>query len=230
MSDRFNESVSRIRGKKGLGGLAATLDDEQSVVAAYERWAPIYDPVFGFFTTIGRRSAMSTINELPDGALLEVGVGTGISLPLYKKGFRITGIDLSPPMLSRAEKRVARRGIENVEGLFEMDAAHLKFGDASFDTAVAMFVMTVVPDPQRVLSEIVRVVRSGGHVVLVNHFSVEKGPRAAIERSLSRYAGTIGWHPEFRLEEVTGHPDLTLLSQRHLPPADLFTSLVFRRH
>jgi len=93
-----------------------------------------------------------------------------------------------------------------------------------------MYVMTVVPDPQRVLSEIVRVVRPGGHVVLVNHFSAEKGPRAAIERSLTRYSGALGWHPEFRIEEVMGHPELTLLSRRELPPAGLFTLLVFRRH
>jgi len=205
------------------------LDDAQSVVTAYARWAPIYDPIFGFATGVGRKAAVSTLNELPSGRILEVGVGTGISLPLYKRRHQIVGIDLSPDMLDRARKRVARLGASNVEALIEMDAANLAFDDASFDVAVAMYVMTVVPDPQRVLAEMVRVVRPGGHVVLVNHFSVDKGPRAAIERSLSRYARTIGWHPEFRIGEVLHRSDLKLVKRRELPPARLFTLLEFKR-
>jgi phosphatidylethanolamine/phosphatidyl-N-methylethanolamine N-methyltransferase len=132
-------------------------------------------------------------------------------------------------MLARAERRVVRRGLNHVEAIQEMDAASLAFGDGSFDAAVAMFVMTVVPDPDRVLAEIVRVVRPGGHVVLVNHFSVEKGPRAAIERSLTRYSGTLGWNAEFPIERVLGRSDLRLVRQRELPPAGIFTLLVFHR-
>jgi phosphatidylethanolamine/phosphatidyl-N-methylethanolamine N-methyltransferase len=231
VSNLFDEFVRRVKGKKGLVAPGVgTLDDEQSVVAAYARWAPIYDPIFGVITGIGRKAAVSTLNELPDGQILEVGVGTGISLPQYKSGHRLVGIDLSPDMLERAEKRIARRGLDNVEGLHEMDAANLRFRDASFDSAVAMFVMTVVPDPQKVLAEIVRVVRPGGHVILVNHFSAERGPRAAIERSLSRYSGMLGWRPEFAIEEVLGRSDLELIDRRNLPPAGIFTLLVFKRH
>lgn len=230
MSNRFDEFVRRIKAKKNLVAPGVgTLDDERSVVAAYARWAPIYDPIFGVVTGIGRKAAISTLNELPDGRILEVGVGTGISLPAYKDGHRLVGIDLSPDMLVRAEKRVARRGLGNVEALHEMDAANLRFRDASFDSAVAMFVMTVVPNPALVLAEIVRVVRPGGHVILVNHFSAEKGARAAVERSLTRYSGALGWRPEFAIEEVLGRPDLELFKRRDLPPAGIFTLLVFRR-
>jgi len=230
VSNWFDEFVRRVKGKKSLVAPGVgTLDDERTVVAAYARWAPIYDPIFGAVTGIGRKAAVTTLNELPDGRILEVGVGTGISLPQYKSGHRLVGIDLSPDMLVRAEKRIARRGLGNVEGLHEMDAANLRFREASFDSAVAMFVMTVVPNPARVLAEIVRVVRPGGHVILVNHFSAEKGPRAAIERSLSRYSGALGWRPEFPIEEVLGRPDLTLVRQRNLAPAGIFTLLVFRR-
>lgn len=230
MSNRFDEFVSRLKGKKKLiAAGVGSLDDEQSVVAAYARWAPVYDPIFGVATGIGRKAVISTLNDLPDGRILEVGVGTGISLPLYKPQHRIVGIDLSPDMLARAETRVRRRKLDNVERLHEMDAANLAFGDASFDVAVAMFVMTVVPDPARVLAEIVRVVRPGGHVVLVNHFSVDKGPRAAIERSLTRYSGALGWHPDFRIEEVLCRTDLKLSKRRDLPPAGIFTLLVFER-
>jgi phosphatidylethanolamine/phosphatidyl-N-methylethanolamine N-methyltransferase len=229
LSSRFDEFVKRLKRSRRPppGGSVALSED--SVVAAYARWAPIYDPVFGFATGIGRKTAVSTLNDLPEGRLLEVGVGTGISLPLYKRRHRIVGLDLSPDMLERAEKRVARLGLANVEALHEMDAADLSFADASFDIAVAMFVMTVVPDPQQVLAEIVRVVRPGGHVVLVNHFSVDKGPRAAIERSLSRYSGALGWHPEFRIDEVLHRKDLKLLRRRSVPPAGIFTLLLFKR-
>ena len=92
-----------------------------------------------------------------------------------------------------------------------------------------MFVMTVVPDPDRVLDEIARVVRPGGQVLLVNHFSVEKGPRAAIEKSLTKYSGALGWRPEFSIDNVLRHPELKLTSRRELPPADLFTLLLFDR-
>jgi phosphatidylethanolamine/phosphatidyl-N-methylethanolamine N-methyltransferase len=214
---------------RAVGASVATLDDERSVVAAYARWAPVYDPIFGAATAIGRKTTVKTLNEFPPARILEVGVGTGISLPLYKRSHRLVGIDLSPDMLARAERRIARRRLAHVEAIHEMDAANLAFDDASFDVAVAMFVMTVVPDPDRVLAEIVRVVRPGGHVVLVNHFSADKGPRAAIERSLTRYSGALGWNPEFPIERVLGRPDLRLVKQREVPPAGLFTLLVFDR-
>jgi phosphatidylethanolamine/phosphatidyl-N-methylethanolamine N-methyltransferase len=230
LSNRFDEFLQRVKDRKRSAGAGvAALDDERSVVAAYARWAPVYDPIFGAATAIGRKAAVGALNALPDGRILEVGVGTGISLPLYKRSHRLVGIDLSPDMLVRAERRVARRGLAHVEAIHEMDAASLAFDDASFDAAVAMFVMTVVPEPDRVLAEIVRVVRPGGHVVLVNHFSVEKGPRAAIERSLARYSGALGWKPEFPIDRVLGRVDLKLVRQRELPPAGLFTLLAFDR-
>lgn len=230
MSNRLDEFAQRLKNRgQRLATDMRTLDDERSVVAAYARWAPIYDPIFGVATGIGRKAAISTLNHLRAGRVLEVGVGTGISLPLYKRRHRIVGIDLSPNMLERARKRVDRRRLVNVEALHEMDAADLDFDSESFDVAVAMFVMTVVPDAPKVLAEMVRVVRPGGHVVLVNHFSVDKGPRAAIERSLSRYSGALGWRPEFRIEEVMSRPELKLVTRRDLPPADIFTLLDFER-
>jgi phosphatidylethanolamine/phosphatidyl-N-methylethanolamine N-methyltransferase len=230
LSNRFDEFLREVRQRtRAVGASVATLDDERSVVAAYARWAPVYDPIFGAATAIGRKATVKTLNDFPAGRILEVGVGTGISLPLYKRSHRLVGIDLSPDMLVRAERRVTRHRLSHVEAIHEMDAANLAFGNASFDAAVAMFVMTVVPDPERVLAEIVRVVRPGGHVVLANHFSADKGPRAAIERSLTRYSGALGWNPEFPIEKVLGRPDLKLVKQRELPPAGLFTLLVFDR-
>jgi phosphatidylethanolamine/phosphatidyl-N-methylethanolamine N-methyltransferase len=98
-----------------------------------------------------------------------------------------------------------------------------------FDVAVAMFVMSVVPDPKRVLDEMRRVVRPGGTIVTVNHFKADKGGRATVERWLTRYGASLGWHPEFAIETVLGHPGMTLTEQRGLPPIGIYTLLVFRR-
>ena len=210
--------------ERRAGGL-----DENAVVAAYARWAPIYDPIFGVITGRAIRATMKRLNALPDGKVLEVGVGTGIALPHYKRGHRITGIDLSPDMLKIAEKRVAGKKLANVEAIAEMDAANLRFPDNAFDVAVAMFVMSVVPEPRRVLDEMHRVVRPGGKIVTVNHFKAEKGMRAGFERWLSRYGSKLGWHPEFQIETVLGHPGMALIEQRSLPPFGIYTLLVFDR-
>ncbi len=204
--------------------------DEGAVVAAYARWAPIYDPIFGVITGRAIAATMRVVNDFPAGRVIEVGVGTGIALPRYRPEHSIVGIDLSPDMLKRAERRVAERHLANVEALSEMDAANLTFADASFDIAVAMFVMSVVPEPRRVLDEMCRVVKPGGHVVTVNHFRAERGVRAAVERWLAKYGSSLGWHPEFDIETVLGHPALTLTGRpRSLPPLGIYTLLVFQR-
>lgn len=203
--------------------------DDAAVVAAYARWARVYDPIFGAITGRAIRATMSEVNALPAGRVLEVGVGTGLSLPLYRPHHRVVGIDLSPDMLRQAERRVAERRLAHVAALAEMDAANLDFPGASFDVAVAMFVMTVVPDAPRVLAEMTRVVKPGGRIVIVNHFSAEGGPRAAIERWLSRFATTLGWHPEFDKGQMLGRSGMRLLSERSLSPFGLYTLLVFER-
>ncbi len=199
------------------------------VLAAYARWAPIYDWSFGAYTSGATRIGVAEVNRLPPGRVLELGVGTGISLPLYDRRHRLVGVDLSPDMLARARRRVAEEKLDHVEALHEMDAGNLIFPDASFDTAVAMYVITVVPDPDRVLAEMARVVRPGGRVVLVNHFSAESGPRAAVERWLSRFSAKLGWRPNFPIERVLGKPELKLLERRAVKTFDLFTMLVFER-
>ncbi len=203
--------------------------DDAAVVAAYARWAPVYDPIFGVITNRAIRATMAEINGLPAGRVLEVGVGTGIALPLYKRDHRITGIDLSPDMLARAERRVAERGLSNVEALVEMDAGALAFGDGSFDVGVAMFVMSVVPEPGRVLGEIIRVVKPGGRIVIVNHFKADKGLRAVFERWLARYGASLGWHPEFAIDTVLGRAETKLIAKRRLAPFGLYTLIVFER-
>jgi phosphatidylethanolamine/phosphatidyl-N-methylethanolamine N-methyltransferase len=213
--------------ESGNGAAAATLD-KASVVAAYQRWAPVYDLVFGAITRPSIKAAVNVVNRMGPSRVIEVGVGTGIALPYYDRGHRVVGIDLSPDMLKRAEERVAKGGLRQVEGLAEMDAGNLVFEDGAFDAAVAMFVMSVVPDPEKVLAEMARVVKPGGRVVTVNHFAVEGGMRGAFEKWLAKFGRRLGWHPDFRIERLLGRSDLKLVEQRTTAPG-IYTLLVFER-
>jgi phosphatidylethanolamine/phosphatidyl-N-methylethanolamine N-methyltransferase len=202
--------------------------DEAAVRSAYRRWAPVYDTTFGVVAAEGRKHAVEIINAR-SGRVLEVGVGTGLSLPAYKRSLEIVGIDLSPEMLRKARERVAAEGLSNVTGLHEMDAGDLKFPDASFDTVVAMYVMTVVPDPEKVMRELARVCRPGGEVLIVNHFSTEEGMRGWVERRMAPFADKLGWRPVFDVGRVMGCGDLELIERRGLRPLGLFTMMRFRK-
>jgi phosphatidylethanolamine/phosphatidyl-N-methylethanolamine N-methyltransferase len=155
--------------------------DEGAVKRAYARWAPVYDVTFGRIAEAGRNRTVEHINQY-EGRVLEVGVGTGISLPNYHRRLKITGIDLSPEMLKKARRRVVRNRLNHVEAVLEMDASDMDFPDNSFDIVVAMYVLTVVPDPIQVMRELERVCRPGGQVFVVNHFSQDHGVRGAWRR------------------------------------------------
>ena len=202
--------------------------DETKVKDAYRRWAPVYDRTFGRVATEGRRQAVRQINN-STGRVLEVGVGTGLSLPDYDSHLEIVGIDLSPEMLERARQRVAEDGLHNVTGIHEMDAGALEFEDNSFDTVVAMYVMTVVPEPEKVMRELARVTRPGGSVILVNHFSQEEGLRGWVERRMAPFAEIIGWRPVFDVSRVMVCDDLSLVNQHQLKPMGIFTMMEFRK-
>lgn len=204
----------------------ATLSDAASVRNAYRRWAPIYDFTFGQIADAGRRHAVKIINRRK-GRVLEVGVGTGLSLPCYGSHLTITGIDLSPEMLEKARGRAKK--LDNVEGLHEMDASALAFPDESFETVVAMYVMTVVPDPEKVMRELSRVCRPDGQVLLVNHFSADDGMRGWVERRMAPFADKLGWHPVFDIERVLVCDDLELVEKRGLRPMGLFTMMRFNK-
>ncbi len=202
--------------------------DAGDVRLAYRRWAPVYDHTFGKFVEAAVRTVTHRANH-HKGRLLEVGVGTGLALPHYRPGLKVTGIDLSPHMLERARERVRRLRQTNIEALLEMDATALEFPDAHFDVVTAMFVMTVVPDPAKVMREIARVTRPGGTVLICNHFSIKQGLRGAVERGLAKQSARLGWRPEFPVESILVCDDLELVHRRQVRPFGFFTLLEFHK-
>jgi phosphatidylethanolamine/phosphatidyl-N-methylethanolamine N-methyltransferase len=196
--------------------------DAGAVRDAYRRWAGVYDEVFGGVSGAGRRRAVAAANRLPGTKVLEVGVGTGLALPLYEKHKQVVGIDLSSDMLRRAHDRVANERLRNVTGLLEMDAESMAFEDGSFDIAVAMFTATVVPDARRLFREMCRVVRPGGELLFVNHFAAEGGLRWWAERTLAPLSRVLGWHPDFALTDLLDDPRQAAEIEV-CPPFGLFT-------
>jgi phosphatidylethanolamine/phosphatidyl-N-methylethanolamine N-methyltransferase len=204
---------------------------QDSTDAAYGRWAPFYDLIFDLPFHPGRLAAARAAGEAAgaNAEILVVGVGTGLELGLLPKTARVTGIDLSTPMLKLARERVARDALGHVKSLAAMDARALEFPEGRFDVALAPYVMSVVPEPARVLDEMWRVVRPGGQIVVMNHFAADHGPRAWVEAGMEKSAGWLGWHPQFPYSAVgdwiAARGDAKLLERRQLAPFRLFTLL-----
>ena len=179
----------------------------EAVKAAYRRYAAVYDAVFGPVLQPGRKAVMQALGLRPGDRVLEVGVGTGLSLPLYPRDVKITGIDLSREMLEKARRRVERRHLPNIEALLEMDAESMTFPDASFDKIVAMYVLPVVENPQKLLQELHRVCRPDGDIFIVNHVRSDNRLIAAFEKGLARFSDTIGFRADFELRDMVSSAD-----------------------
>jgi phosphatidylethanolamine/phosphatidyl-N-methylethanolamine N-methyltransferase len=204
--------------------------DKQMVTTAYARWAPVYDLVFGPVFERGREAAIAAAEQV-GGRILEVGVGTGISLSRYSANCRLCGVDISEPMLRRAQARVTEFGLRNVEGLWVMDAEHLSFPDESFDVVVAQYVVTTVPNPEATLDEFARVLKPGGEIVLVSRVGAEAGLRRALEHWFAPTARKLGWRTEFSFARYQRWAARTrnvhLLERRAVPPLGHFSLIRF---
>ena len=199
---------------------------------AYARWAPVYDALCGPVFLNGRRAAASAAREV-GGRILEIGVGTGLSFDDYDGATEIVGIDISEPMIKRAHLRAISGRYPFVKELTVMDAHELTYDDASFDCVVGQFVITLVEDPERVLSECARVVRPGGQIILVNHLYSERGLAAAVERLLAQKARKLGLRPEFPFERLAAwaqnHGGAELIERRKVEPFGIYTLVRFLR-
>ena len=204
--------------------------DKETVTKAYARWAPVYDVVFGAVFERGRAAAIEAAERI-GGRILEVGVGTGISLPDYSNANRIYGVDISAPMLEKAQERVTKLNLTHVEGLSVMDAEHLNFPDESFDVVVAQYVVTTVPNPEATLDEFARVLKPGGEIILVSRVGAEAGMRKALEKWFAPAARKLGWRTEFSWQRYTqwanGHPTVDIVERRAMPPFGHFSLIRF---
>jgi phosphatidylethanolamine/phosphatidyl-N-methylethanolamine N-methyltransferase len=173
-----------------------------SVRAAYRRMAPVYDWMFNACFRDGRHKVVERLCRHGARNVLEAGVGTGLSLHAWPKHVRVTGIDLSPEMLARAERLRHRAGLHHVN-LRVMDAQATDFATDSFDGIAVMYVVSVVPDLWALLRELRRVCRPGGRICIVNHFAHQHPVFRRVEQAASAWAGTLGFNAALPLESVT---------------------------
>ena len=200
---------------------------------AYARWAPFYDITFRIVMRPGRRAIAAIASQI-GGAVLDVGVGTGLELPMFSPDVQVTGIDLCEPMLRRAKQRIARERLSNISGLLLMDATQLAFPDQSFDCVVAPYLLPVAPVPEAILDERARVVKPGGEIVLVNHVSSKDDMLSVIEPWMARHiAPRLGWRLQFPWsiigDWIDQREDMQLLDRRLLAPFGLFTLTRIKR-
>ena len=193
--------------------------DLHDTLRTYRLFSGSYDIVFGPVFHPGRKDAVRIANDRPGQRLLEVGVGTGLSLPHFRPDSRVTGIDVSAEMLAKARRRAERRRLTHVEGLHVMDAESLEFPDSSFDAVLALYVASVVPNPARFAAEMRRVCIPGGTIVVVNHFTSENPLLRLIEKRLGRLARHIGFHADFPFDAFRRDSRLSI---REVRPSNLF--------
>jgi phosphatidylethanolamine/phosphatidyl-N-methylethanolamine N-methyltransferase len=201
-----------------------------TITKAYAKWAPIYDIIYSRILRPGRNEAVKAALSCGQ-EILEVGVGTGLSLGDYPAGYRVTGIDLSKPMLDKAAEKLADLPGHAVTGLVVMDACRLGFRDATFDAVVGQYMITLVPDAEVALDEFARVVKPGGEIILVNHIGAEKGVLAQVEKAAAPLAKQVGWRPEFQLERIRNwaqHAGFSVASVKRVGFAGFFTVVRLR--
>jgi len=207
-------------------------DSVAKTYAQWARFAPIYDLVFGPALSQGRKDSIAAAERV-GGRILDVGIGTGISLTNYSGKNRVVGVDYSEPMLRKAQQRVKERKLKHVEALAVMDGTRLGFPDGAFDAVLAQYVITTVPDPEGTLDEFARVTRPGGEIILVNHLGAERGLRRDFERSFAPMARKLGWQPEFawaRLEQWAARNGcVRVVERRPMPPLGHFSLIRFER-
>src|ERR1700685_800625 len=196
-----------------------TAMDLRDTIRTYRWVSGSYDFVFGPVLHPGRKEAVRIANDRPGQRILEVGVGTGLSLPHFRADSHVTGIDISEEMLAKARRRVETEKLAHVDSLHVMDAEHLEFADNSFDAVLALYVAPVVPNPARFAAEMRRVCIPGGTIVLVNHFMSDNWAVRGFEKRLARLARHIGSHPDFVLDTFKRDSKLTV---REIRPSNLF--------
>ena len=191
--------------------------DSRKVERVYSTYAGFYDHIFGRIFHESRESAVRRLEIKPAEHILEVGVGTGIALPYYPDHCKVVGIDLSEGMLSKAKERQEAYQLGNVT-LLQMDAGQMDFPDDCFDTVMAAYVVTAVPDYRKVMMEMIRVCKAGGRIVMLNHFSNGNKLIATVERVISPFCKHLGFRTDLSLHKVLEGTTLQITRQEKVNP------------
>lgn len=202
-----------------------------TIKTAYSRWAPVYDRLYSRILRAGQRAAVEAATRAGT-RILEIGCGTGLTLPDYPADKRVIGIDLSIDMLRLAKSKVKLSQLEAVSGLAVMDACRLGFADSTFDAVVGQYVITLVPDAEGALDEFARVLAPGGEIVLVNHIGARSGPMAWFEKAVAPLSKRLGWRSEFplhRIETWANGAGFDLVEVREIGWIGFFTLMRLKR-
>lgn len=187
----------------------------------YDAYAKIYDRLFGRVFDAPRKAAVEWLAAAPGETILEVGVGTGIALPMYGDGPYIIGVDFSLGMLREARRCIEANEIRNAS-ILRMDAIHMAFPDSCFDGLMAAYVVTAVPDYRQLMVEMVRVCRPGGRIVIVNHLHHRNRLVAFGQRLLSPVTQRLGWRTDLSLDDVLAGTPLEVTRMTTVPPFGLW--------
>jgi phosphatidylethanolamine/phosphatidyl-N-methylethanolamine N-methyltransferase len=198
----------------------------QGIVRTYHAYAPFYDILFGPILEPGRRALAEAVQALGPKSLLEVGVGTGLMLERYPPATRVHGIDLSDTMLEKARLRIQHLADRDIR-LVSMDAEAMAFLDDSFECVTLPYVLSVTPNPRRLVAEVRRVCRKGGVILVLNHFSGDTVWRG-FEKALRGIADWIGFDSEFRFEEHILTHDWEIRSSRKVNALGLSRFIAIR--
>lgn len=193
----------------------------EEIKKIYSNYSSFYDLIFRKFFYPRQKCAIESLDLQPGQKILDVGVGTGLSLDIYPPYCSVVGVDLSADMLRKAVKRIRKNGYDHID-LLEMDATHLAFPDNTFDYVIATFVISVVPDPIKVLAEMKRVNKKEGKIVIVNHFLSQNRFIAKIEELISPLCTKIGWRSDLALDYLVEEGDLSIATKYQVKKLDLW--------
>ena len=191
----------------------------------YSSFSHLYDRIFTGLFTERIMNAVRDLNIKPGSKVLEIGVGTGLSLAAYPPHCEVTGVDLAPDMLERAREKAIDNGWHHIR-LMEMDALNLDFPGDSFDYVTSFHVISVVPDPVRMMNEIHRVCKPEGKVVIINHFRTTKPLIGPIVGALDPLTRRLGWSASLRLKQVFDGVPIRIEKRFKTSPLSLFTVVV----
>jgi phosphatidylethanolamine/phosphatidyl-N-methylethanolamine N-methyltransferase len=187
----------------------------EHIKKVYSFYSWIYDAFFGKIFEQGRYVAFHMMDVKPNEAILEVGVGTGLSLPLYPRDAKVVGIDISQEMLDKAEIKKQHYNLSNVD-LYNMDASSMNFADNTFDKVIASHVITVVPDPLKTLNEIKRVCKKDGEIFILNYTGCNNKIISRFERFISPFRDKVGLGKYIDLDELLRNAHLSVLCERRV--------------